>query len=99
MGRTILLLKRCVFIFPMIRAPRDLLQMLMQGAAKDYVQFLESPADAQYRYSGIDGGLHQRKGRAITQFVLQNTIPRRRATITMRRDIRVRPGEEQAIDA
>ena len=96
-ARPILLVEGLILAFAVVHEHAGLVDLLVQGATQRHVHFLEATANAEYRYTGGDGGAHQRQRGGIAQRVVMGARSTGRAVVVVRLDVGRRTGEDQPI--
>ena len=97
MAWSVLHLDRLIAWLAVVHHAGNLLHLLVQGAAKRHVHFLEAAADAEHRDACRHCITNQRQGSLVTMGIMGRTGLTGRAAIVMRFDIRRRASEQQAV--
>ena len=98
MGGAVALGERLRLVGAMIEAPRQLLDVLMQGTAQRYVQLLEAAADREQRHRALEGAPDQRQGCGVAGGIAQALRARRRSRIVVGLDVRRAAGDQEAVE-
>jgi hypothetical protein len=94
----VLRVHRRVVVLAVIVEARHFVHALMQRAAADDVQLLKAAADGEHRHARVERGAQQRQRRRVAGRIVLGAGRARLAAVSMRLDVRVAAGKQQAVD-